>query len=74
MPSRKAWARLFVDDNNYMKGYGEYLPHHNLTVAGTVNFPWGLVLSLNSSIIKPHAPNCLGQRSLPARLPFRINQ
>ena len=48
---QKGLGENVVDDNNYMKGYGEYLPHHNLTIAGTVNFPWGLVLSLNSSII-----------------------
>ncbi len=36
---------------NWMQGYGQYLPHHNLNVAGTANLPWGFQLSLNSSII-----------------------
>jgi hypothetical protein len=36
---------------NWMQGYGQYLPHHNLTIAGTLALPWGFQLSLNSSII-----------------------
>ncbi len=39
------------DDTNYMAGYGEYLPHHNLGFSGTVDLPWGFTLSLNSSMI-----------------------
>jgi hypothetical protein len=48
---QKGLNETVVDDANYMKGYGEYLPHHQLQVSGTVDMPWGFVLSLNSSII-----------------------
>jgi hypothetical protein len=48
---QKGLDETVVDDANYMKGYGEYLPHHQLQVSGTVDMPWGFVLSLNSSII-----------------------
>jgi hypothetical protein len=34
-----------------MAGYGQYLPHNNLTVAGTWNMPWGFTLSMNSTFI-----------------------
>jgi hypothetical protein len=40
-----------VDDANWMKGYGEYLPHHQLQVSGTIEMPWGFVVSVNSAII-----------------------
>jgi carboxypeptidase family protein len=36
---------------NWMASYGEYLPHHNLNIAGLVQLPWGFEFSLNSSII-----------------------
>ena len=36
---------------NWMSSYGEYLPHHNLNIAGLVQIPWGFELSINSSII-----------------------
>jgi hypothetical protein len=39
------------DYMNYMSSYGQYLPHHNLNIAGLVTMPWGFQLSLNSSII-----------------------
>ena len=39
------------DDTNWMAGYGEYLPRHNLNLAGTVQLPLGLNLSVNSSYI-----------------------
>lgn len=39
------------DYMNYMSGYGQYLPHQNLNIAGIVTMPWGFQLSLNSSII-----------------------
>ena len=48
---QKALGENVVDDNNWMKGYGEYLPHHNLTISGTVELPWGFTLALNNSII-----------------------
>jgi hypothetical protein len=37
---------------NWMAGYGpaQGLPRHNLTVAGSVNLPWGFDLSVNSTI------------------------
>lgn len=40
-----------VDELNWMASYGEYLPHHNLTVSITGNLPWGFTLSVNSFII-----------------------
>jgi hypothetical protein len=46
---QKALGENVVDDNNYMAGYGEYLNHHQLGVSGTVDLPWGFVLSLNNS-------------------------
>ena len=39
------------DELNWLKVYGDNLAHHNLNVAGVVNLPWGLDLSVNSSII-----------------------
>jgi carboxypeptidase family protein len=36
---------------NWMSSYGQYLPHHNLNIAGLLELPWGFQLSLNSSII-----------------------
>src|SRR4029077_18630119 len=50
------------DDTNWMAGYGEYLPHHNLNVAGTVELRWGFNISVNSSIISrtPQAANVSG--------------
>jgi hypothetical protein len=36
---------------NWMQGYGQYLPHNNINVAGTLSLPWGFELSVNSSII-----------------------
>ena len=44
--SENAW-----DVSNWMAGYGEYLAHHNFNFAGTVELPWHLDLSMNSSII-----------------------
>ncbi|HLG96015.1 MAG TPA: carboxypeptidase regulatory-like domain-containing protein [Bryobacteraceae bacterium] len=40
-----------LDNLNFYSSYGEDLPHHNLNVSGTINLPWGFLLSLNSSII-----------------------
>ena len=39
------------NDANYNQGWGQYLPHQNLNISGFVNLPWGVQLSLNSSII-----------------------
>ena len=39
------------DDAHYTAGYGQVLAHQNLNVSGTVNLPWGFLLSVNSSII-----------------------
>jgi hypothetical protein len=39
------------DYEHFMSSYGEYLPHHNLQISGTVDLPWGFTLSLNSSFI-----------------------
>jgi hypothetical protein len=48
---QRATTETVWNDVNYAAGYGQYLPHNNLTVAGTVNLPWGFTLSLNSSFI-----------------------
>jgi Carboxypeptidase regulatory-like domain len=40
-----------VDLSNYFAGYGPNLPRQNFNIAGTVNLPWGVRISLNSSII-----------------------
>jgi Carboxypeptidase regulatory-like domain len=36
---------------NYNSGYGQYLAHQDLNIAGTVNLPWGFTISMNSSMI-----------------------
>jgi hypothetical protein len=48
---QKGLSESVWDDTNWMAGYGQYLPHHNLNVAGTVDLGWGVTLSVNSSII-----------------------
>jgi len=48
---QKGLSETVWDDTNWMAGYGEYLPHHNLNIAGTVDLKWGFTVSVNSSII-----------------------
>jgi len=48
---QKGFSESVWDDTNWMAGYGQYLPHHNLNFAGTVDLGWGVTLSINSSII-----------------------
>ncbi|MBZ5620938.1 MAG: carboxypeptidase regulatory-like domain-containing protein, partial [Acidobacteriia bacterium] len=48
---QKGLSETVWDDTNWMAGYGQYLPHHNLNVAGTVELRWGFTISVNSSII-----------------------
>jgi len=48
---QKATDETVWDDAHWMAGYGQYLPHHDLTIAGTYNFPWGITLAMNSSFI-----------------------
>ncbi len=48
---QKATTETVWDDSNWMSGYGQYLAHHNLNVAGTVELRYGFSISLNSSII-----------------------
>ena len=36
---------------NWNSGYGQYVPHQQLNIAGTVNLPWGFQLSMNSAMI-----------------------
>ena len=45
-----------VNMNNYFAGYGPVLAPQNFNLAGTVNLPWGFVVSLNSSIISRSPP------------------
>ncbi len=42
---------VVYDGNNYFQSFGPILAHHNLNISGIVQLPWGLQLSLNSSII-----------------------
>jgi hypothetical protein len=48
---QKALNETVWDNQHWMAGYGEYLPHHNLQISGTADLPWGFTLSLNSSFI-----------------------
>jgi len=48
---QKGISESVWDNTNWMAGYGEYLPRHNLNVAGTVELPWRISLSVNSSYI-----------------------
>jgi len=48
---QKAFSETVWDNTNWMAGYGQYLPHHNLNVAGTVELHWGINISVNSSYI-----------------------
>jgi hypothetical protein len=72
---QKATAENVWDDLNYAAGTGEYLPHHNLTVAGTVNLPFGFTLSLNSSFISrtPQTP-IVSNLDLPGTAPSGSNE
>jgi hypothetical protein len=45
---QKALGETVWDEANWMSGYGEYLPRHNLTISGTATLPWGFTFSLNS--------------------------
>jgi hypothetical protein len=67
---QKALGESVWDDANWMAGYGEYLPHHNLTFSGTVNLPWGFTLSMNSAFISrtPVTPT-VGSLDLPGTVP-----
>ncbi|HEY7389161.1 MAG TPA: carboxypeptidase-like regulatory domain-containing protein [Bryobacteraceae bacterium] len=40
-----------VNLNNYFAAYGPNLPRHNLNIAGTIDLPVGMRLSINSSIV-----------------------
>jgi hypothetical protein len=46
-----ATGASLVNLDNYFASFGPNLPRHNLNVAGVVEFPWGLRLSVNSSFI-----------------------
>jgi hypothetical protein len=48
--------------DNYFASYGPILQKHNLNIAGVVDLPWGLRLSVNSSIISrlPQEPVIYG--------------
>ncbi|HTS74921.1 MAG TPA: carboxypeptidase regulatory-like domain-containing protein [Bryobacteraceae bacterium] len=53
-----AYAHAYTDNvdvwnavNYVQSGWGQYLPHQNLNIAGTGILPWGLTLSINSSMI-----------------------
>jgi hypothetical protein len=40
-----------VNLNNWMQGYGPYLPRHNFNLSGVINLKWGFELGFNSSMI-----------------------
>jgi hypothetical protein len=40
-----------INLNNYFQSFGPTLARHNLTVAGNVNLPYGIQMTLNSSFI-----------------------
>jgi hypothetical protein len=67
---QKGLSETVWDDTNFMAGYGQYLPHHNLNVAGTVDLRWGFTISVNSSIISrtPATPS-VGSLDLPGTVP-----
>jgi len=46
-----ATTTTVVDDTKWFRGYGEYLPHHDLNVAIVSDLPWGFTLSINNSFI-----------------------
>jgi hypothetical protein len=53
-----AYAHAYTDNvdvwnavNYVSAGYGQYLPHQNLNIAGTVNLPWGFTLSMNAAFV-----------------------
>jgi hypothetical protein len=46
-----------VNLDNFMAGYGPTLSRQNLNVAGVVNLPFGVRLSVNSSVIAPSPIN-----------------
>lgn len=48
---QRATGQSVWDDTNWKSGYGQYLSHHNLNFAGTVDLPFGFQLSVNSSFI-----------------------
>ena len=48
---QKATTTTVWDDSNWFAGYGQYLAHNNLNVAGYVDLRWGFQLSVNSSWI-----------------------
>jgi hypothetical protein len=48
---QKGLSETVWDDTNWKAGYGEYLPRHNLNVAGMIELPWHVNISVNSSYI-----------------------
>lgn len=46
-----SWDTDYWNITNLASSYGQYLPHQNLTIAGTYNLPWGFTISMNSSMI-----------------------
>jgi len=44
-------ANTVEDTLHWLSDYGPVIPRQNLTIAGTVDLPWGFQLSLNSSMI-----------------------
>lgn len=48
---QRGHSQTVWNDTNFASGYGEYLAHQNLNVAGYVDLPGGLQLGFNSSWI-----------------------
>jgi hypothetical protein len=72
---QKGLSETVWDDTNWMAGYGEYLPRHNLNVAGTVDLGWGMSLSVNSAYISrtPVTAN-VPSLALPGTVPAGSNE
>jgi hypothetical protein len=50
LQDQKAVGTIY-DLNNYFRSFGPNLARHNLTFAGAANLPWGLQLTMNSTMI-----------------------
>ncbi|HLG96014.1 MAG TPA: carboxypeptidase regulatory-like domain-containing protein [Bryobacteraceae bacterium] len=72
---QKGLDEVVWDNAHWMSGYGQYLPHHNLNISGTIDIPWGFTLSINSAIISrtPNTP-VVPSLDLPGTAPSGSNE
>jgi hypothetical protein len=67
---QRATTETVWDYAHWESGYGQYLPHQNINVAGTVHMKWGFDLSVNSAYIsKTPATASVPNLSLPGTDP-----